>query len=84
MHHLLWTLLIGFVIGIVAKMLTPGRDPRGCLITAGIGIAGSFIAKFLGEALNIYSPGEIPGFIGSVIGAILLLLAYRMVRGKTP
>ena len=82
--HLLWTLLIGFVIGLVAKMLTPGRDPKGCLITAGIGIAGSFIAKFLGEALNIYRPGEIPGFIGSVIGAILLLAAYHAVRGKTP
>ena len=84
MRHFFWTLLIGFVIGLVAKMLTPGRDPKGCLITAGIGIAGSLIAKFLGEALKIYSPGEIPGFIGSVIGAIVLLLAYRMVRGKTP
>lgn len=82
--HLLWTLLIGFVIGLVAKMLTPGRDPQGCLITTGIGIAGSFIAKFLGEALKIYSPGQIPGFIGSVIGAIVLLVAYHAVRGKTP
>lgn len=81
--HFLWTLLIGFVIGLVAKMLTPGRDPKGCLITAGIGIAGSFIAKFLGEALNIYSPGQIPGFIGSVIGAIVLLVGYRLVRDKS-
>jgi uncharacterized membrane protein YeaQ/YmgE (transglycosylase-associated protein family) len=79
---LLWTLLIGFVIGIVAKMLTPGRDPQGCLITSGIGIAGAFIAKFLGEALHFYRPGELPGFIGSVVGAILLLLAYHAVRGK--
>ena len=82
--HFLWTLLIGFVIGLVAKMLTPGRDPQGCLITTGIGIAGSFIAKFLGEALKIYSPGQIPGFIGSVVGAIVLLVAYHAVRGKTP
>ena len=82
--HLLWTLLIGFVIGLVAKMLTPGRDPRGCLITAGIGIAGSFVARFLGEALHIYAPGHFPGFFGSVIGAILLLVAYHAVRGKMP
>ena len=84
MIPLLWTLLVGFVIGIIAKMLTPGRDPQGCLITSGIGIAGSLIAKYLGEALNFYRPGEFPGFIGSVIGAILLLLAYRAVRGRQP
>ena len=82
--HFLWTLLAGFVIGIIAKMLTPGRDPQGCLITAGIGIAGSLIAKVLGEALNFYRPGERAGFLGSVVGAILLLLAYHAVRGKTP
>jgi len=82
--HLRWTLLVGFVIGVVAKMLTPGRDPQGCLITSAIGIAGAFIAKYLGEALNLYRPGEPVGFLGSVIGAILLLLAYRAVRGKNP
>ena len=82
--HFLWTLLAGFVIGLIAKMLTPGRDPQGCLITTGIGIAGSLIAKYLGEALDFYRPGEPAGFIGSVIGAILLLLAYRAVRGKNP
>ena len=79
-----WVILAGFVVGIIAKMLTPGSDPRGCLITAGIGIAGSLIATMLGEALDFYRPGERAGFIGSVIGAILLLLAYRAVRGKTP
>jgi uncharacterized membrane protein YeaQ/YmgE (transglycosylase-associated protein family) len=79
-----WVMLAGFVIGLIAKMLTPGRDPRGCLITSGIGIAGSLIATVLGEALNFYRPGERAGFIGSVIGAILLLLAYHAVRGKNP
>jgi uncharacterized membrane protein YeaQ/YmgE (transglycosylase-associated protein family) len=79
---MLWTLLIGFVVGVVAKMLTGGRDPQGCLITSAIGIAGSLIAKSLGEALNFYAPGERAGFIGSVIGAILLLLAYQAVRRK--
>ena len=82
--HFLWTLLSGFVIGIIAKMLTPGRDPQGCLITSGIGIAGAIIAKYLGEALNFYRPDERAGFIGSVVGAILLLLAYHAVRGKNP
>ena len=80
--HFLWTLLIGFVVGLVAKMVKPGRDPQGCLITTGIGIAGAFIAKFLGEALKIYEPGQIPGFIGSVIGAVVLLVVYHAVRGK--
>ena len=82
--HFLWTLLAGFVIGIIAKMLTPGRDPQGCLITSGIGIAGSLIAKYLGEALDFYRPGERAGFLGSIVGAILLLLAYHAVRGKNP
>ncbi len=82
--HFLWTLLAGFVVGIIAKMLTPGRDPQGCLITSGIGIAGAVIAKFLGEALHLYAPGQRVGFLGSVIGAILLLLAYHAVRGKKP
>ena len=81
--HILWTLLIGFVIGVVAKMLTPGPDPRGCLITAGIGIAGSIIASLLGRALDFYPQGHPAGFIASVIGAILLLLAYRALRGKS-
>ena len=81
--HFLWTLLIGFVVGLVAKMVTPGRDPQGCFITTGIGIAGEFIAKFLGEALKIYEPGQIPGFIGSVIGAVVLLVVYGAVRRKS-
>ena len=84
MRHLLWTLLTGFVVGVVAKMLTPGRDPKGCLITAAIGIAGSLIAKVLGEALNLYAPGEPAGFIGSVVGAILLLIAYNAIRRRNP
>jgi uncharacterized membrane protein YeaQ/YmgE (transglycosylase-associated protein family) len=80
----LWLLLAGFVIGIIAKMLTPGRDPKGCLVTSGIGIAGSLIATLLGEALRLYPPGGRAGFVGSVIGAILLLLAYHALRGKNP
>ena len=81
--HILWTILIGFVIGLVAKMLTPGRDPSGFFITAGIGIAGSFIATYLGQAMNLYPEGHPAGFIGSVIGAIILLVVYHMIRGKS-
>jgi uncharacterized membrane protein YeaQ/YmgE (transglycosylase-associated protein family) len=80
--HILWTLLIGLVVGIVAKLLTPGRDPGGCLITSAIGIAGAFIATFLGQALHFYGPGQTAGFIGSVIGAIILLLVYNALKGR--
>jgi uncharacterized membrane protein YeaQ/YmgE (transglycosylase-associated protein family) len=81
-HSIIWILLIGLVIGAVAKLLTPGRDPGGCIITMLIGIAGSFIASYLGKALGWYKPGDAPGFIASVVGAILLLLLYRMIAGK--
>ncbi len=80
--HLIWTILIGFVAGLVAKMLTPGRDPSGFLITTAIGIAGSFVATYLGEALGLYRPGQSAGFFGAVIGAIVLLAVYHLVRGR--
>jgi uncharacterized membrane protein YeaQ/YmgE (transglycosylase-associated protein family) len=78
--NILWMILIGFVIGLVAKMLTPGRDPGGFLITAVIGIAGSLLASFGGQALGLYATGEPAGFIGSVVGAIVLLAIYHLVR----
>ena len=82
MTALLWTIIIGAVIGVVAKLLMPGRDPGGCIITILLGIAGSFLAGFLGRALGWYSEGEPAGFIFSVVGAIILLLIYRMVFGR--
>jgi len=82
MGHLLWTLIIGLVIGAVAKLLTPGHDPGGCIITMLIGIAGSFVAYYLGRALHWYEPGQPVGFIASVIGAMLLLLVYRLIAPK--
>lgn len=78
---IIWTILIGFVIGIVAKFLMPGRDPAGFIITAVIGIVGSFIASYLGSAMGLYASGEPAGFIASVIGAMILLFGYRMVSG---
>ena len=78
---IIWTILIGFVIGIVAKFLMPGRDPAGFIITVVIGIVGSFIASYLGGAMGLYRVGEPAGFIASVIGAMILLFGYRMVVG---
>lgn len=80
---IIWTILIGFVIGLVAKMLTPGRDPSGFFITAAIGIAGSLLATYGGQAMGWYAAGAAAGFIGSLIGAILLLVVYHMItRGR--
>ena len=80
--HLLWTLLLGLVIGAVAKLLMPGKDPGGCIITTLLGIAGAFVGSYLGQALNLYQPGQPAGFIGAVIGAMILLLIYRLVFAK--
>ena len=80
MGNVLWTIVIGFVVGLVAKFLTPGRDPAGFLITIVIGIVGSIAATYGGQALGIYAPGEPAGFIGAVVGAIVLLLLLRLVR----
>ena len=84
MGAILGTLVIGLIVGAIAKFLMPGRDPGGCLITILLGIAGAFIAGFLGRAIGWYEPGEPAGFIASVIGAMLLLLVYRLIKGRQP
>ncbi|MBX3040455.1 MAG: GlsB/YeaQ/YmgE family stress response membrane protein [Bdellovibrionaceae bacterium] len=71
------TIAIGLLVGIIAKLLMPGRDPGGFIITILLGIAGSFVAGWLGGALGFYAYGEVPGFIASVIGAMLILFLYR-------
>ena len=81
--NILWTLIIGLVVGAIAKLIMPGRDPGGFIITILLGIAGAFVAGFLGRSMGWYAEGEPAGFIASVIGAILLLLIYRMIRGRT-
>ena len=78
--HILWTIIIGFVVGVIAKMLMPGRDPGGFIITTLLGIAGAFVASYLGRALHWYASGQAAGFIASIGGAILLLILYRVVR----
>lgn len=79
---IIWTLLIGLVVGAIAKLLMPGRDPGGFIITILLGIAGAFLAGFMGRALHWYAAGEPAGIIASVIGAILLLVIYRLIRGR--
>jgi uncharacterized membrane protein YeaQ/YmgE (transglycosylase-associated protein family) len=75
--HLIWTILIGFVAGLIAKMLAPGGGPGGFFITAALGIGGSVAATFIGQAVGLYPAGHSAGFIASVIGAILLLAIYH-------
>jgi uncharacterized membrane protein YeaQ/YmgE (transglycosylase-associated protein family) len=82
MTALLWTIIIGALIGVVAKLLMPGRDPGGCIITILLGIAGSFLASYLGRAMGWYQEGQPAGFIFAVIGAMILLLIYRIIFGK--
>ena len=73
------TILIGLAVGIVAKLLMPGRDPGGFIITTLLGIAGAFVARFVGERMGWYGPGDAAGFIAAVGGAMVLLLIYRLL-----
>ena len=83
MMHWIWTILIGFVAGLVARAITPGKSPTGFIMTAVLGVAGSVLASFIGQSLGWYSDGQVAGFIGSVIGAIILLVIYHLVtRGN--
>jgi uncharacterized membrane protein YeaQ/YmgE (transglycosylase-associated protein family) len=80
--HFIWMCIIGLIAGALAKLIMPGKDPGGIIITMLIGIAGSLIAGFLGRALGWYAEGESAGFIMSVVGAIILLAVYRMFRPR--
>ena len=80
---LLWTLIIGLLVGLVAKLIMPGRDPGGVIITMLLGIAGAFVAAMIGRAAGWYAEGEPAGFLAAVIGAVLLLVIYRMLAGRS-
>jgi uncharacterized membrane protein YeaQ/YmgE (transglycosylase-associated protein family) len=81
--HLLWSLLVGLVVGAIAKALMPGKDPGGLLVTMLLGVAGSIVAGLLGRALGIYHAGAAgPGIIASIIGAVILLAGYRAIAGR--
>jgi uncharacterized membrane protein YeaQ/YmgE (transglycosylase-associated protein family) len=81
--HILVTIIIGFFVGLVAKLLMPGRDPGGFIITTLLGIAGAFVARYLGSAMGWYGEQDAAGFFMSVLGAILLLALYRLAFRRT-
>ena len=80
--NIILTLLIGLVVGALAKFLMPGKDPGGIIVTMLLGIAGAAVASWLGRAIGLYAAGGAAGLIMSVAGAMLLLLIYRMVVGR--
>jgi uncharacterized membrane protein YeaQ/YmgE (transglycosylase-associated protein family) len=80
---ILWTIIIGFLAGVIAKFIMPGdNEPTGFVLTAILGIVGAFVATFLGQALGWYAPGQGAGLIGAVVGAIIVLLVYGMIAGR--
>jgi len=81
---ILWTIIIGFIVGVIAKFLMPGDkyEPKGFIVTTILGIVGAFVATYLGQAIGWYSPGESAGFIGGVVGAIILLVIYGFFAGR--
>ena len=79
---ILWTIIIGLIVGALAKFVMPGKDPGGIIITILLGIAGSLLGTFVGRALGLYRGGQSAGFIMSLLGALLLLFLYRMFVGR--
>jgi uncharacterized membrane protein YeaQ/YmgE (transglycosylase-associated protein family) len=80
---ILWTIIIGFLAGVIAKFIMPGsNEPSGFILTTILGIIGAVVASYLGQALGWYRPGEGAGFIGAVVGAIIVLFVYGMVAGR--
>lgn len=80
--HLLWTIIIGFFIGLIARALMPGRDAMGFIFTTILGVVGAVVAQYLGQAMGLYNPEEPAGFIGAVLGAMILLFVARMVSNR--
>jgi uncharacterized membrane protein YeaQ/YmgE (transglycosylase-associated protein family) len=78
----LWMLLVGLVVGALAKLVMPGRDPGGIIVTMLLGVAGALVAGFLGRSVGWYGEGEAAGFIASLIGAVILLAIYRAIVGR--
>lgn len=79
---IIWTIIVGFFVGLLARFIKPGDDSAGFIITTLIGIAGSLVATYAGQFLGLYTVGEPAGFIGSVLGAIVLLYVWAAVKKK--
>ena len=80
---IIWTIIIGFIAGIIAKFIMPGRnEPSGFILTTILGIVGAFLATFLGQALGWYAPGEGAGLIGAIVGAVIILAIWGFVARR--
>lgn len=80
--HFLWTILVGLVVGALAKLILPGNNPGGVILTILLGIAGSLVGGFLGRSLGLYGPGEGAGFLMSILGAVIVLALYHLFVGR--
>jgi uncharacterized membrane protein YeaQ/YmgE (transglycosylase-associated protein family) len=81
---ILWTIIIGFIVGVIAKFIVPGdrTEPKGFILTAILGIVGAFVATYLGQSVGWYAPGESAGFLGGVVGAVIVLFVYGLFAGR--
>jgi uncharacterized membrane protein YeaQ/YmgE (transglycosylase-associated protein family) len=84
MVHLVGVIIIGLVAGAIAKLIMPGKDPGGIFITLALGVVGALLATYLGRLTGWYQAGESAGFIGAIVGAIILLAIYRLLKKKQP
>lgn len=82
--EILGAIIIGFFAGVIAKLITPGRPkPEGFILTTVLGVVGAVVAKFLGEAIGLYRPGDSVGFLGAIVGAVVILLIWRQIAQRT-
>ncbi len=84
MGHLLWTIIVGLIVGAIARFIMPGDQKMGWILTGLLGIGGSLAAGYVGQALGMYAVGEAAGWIASVVGALVLLFIVQKLRGSTP
>jgi len=81
--HILWVILIGLIAGALARLIVPGTEPGGFIVSIILGIVGALVATYLGKAIGWYKPGESAGFIGATLGAIVVLVAYHLIRRRS-
>jgi uncharacterized membrane protein YeaQ/YmgE (transglycosylase-associated protein family) len=80
---IIWTIIIGFIVGVIAKFIMPGKnEPQGFILTTILGIVGAFVATYLGQAVGWYQAGEGAGFLGGTVGAVILLFLYGLITGR--
>lgn len=79
---LIWTIVVGFIVGLIARAVMPGEQKLGLILTTVLGIVGSVVAGYLGQAIGLYQAGQGAGFIGSIVGALILLFAYGLIAKK--